>query len=153
MYSRYSGVISGAVCQPVPVPIHQQYMSGVGATELARGFDDRLKYSLEIGCRSCEDGKNLARRSKLLTCLSKLNIQPFDLGCHPPIDGRILVGQTWLVALGHSASPHAAYPRGSPPHQCPLMAAGIQHHDRAGNGLPLPKPWQIVTQTVKGDGP
>ena len=40
----------GAVGKPVPVPIHQEYLSGIGDAELPRRFDDRFKYSFEIRC-------------------------------------------------------------------------------------------------------
>ena len=77
----------------------------MGTAELPRGFDDRFEYCLEIRCGSSDDGKNLARRGELLAHLSQLIAQPFDLGCHPRIDGRILIGWLSLVPLGHSASP------------------------------------------------
>ena len=102
----------GAVCEPVPASIHQEYLSGIGTAELPRGFEDRFKYSLKIRCGSSDDGKNLARRSELLAHLSKLITQPFGLGCHSRIDGRVLIGRLSLVPLDHSASPLRGVPKG-----------------------------------------
>src|SRR5262249_13529409 len=123
---------SGAVRKPIPVSIHQEYVSSICAAELPRGFNDRLKHSLEVRCGSCDDGKNLARRSELLARLRQLITQPFDLGCHPRIDGWVLVGQPLFVLVGQPSLvlldhlpprvrcvPPAASPADQcPPHRC-----------------------------------
>jgi len=124
----------GAVCKPVPVSIHQVYTCGIGTTELPRGFDDRLKYTVKIRCGSSDDGKNLACRTELLAHLSQLISQPFGLGCYLRMNGRVLIGRLSLVPLDHSATPYAVYPSALPSHQCPLMAPGKQQANAAGHG-------------------
>ena len=124
----------GAVCQPVPVSIHQEHLADIGTAELPCGFDDRFKYSLKIRCGSSDDGENLARRSELLAHLSQLIGQPFGLGCYLRINSRVLIGRLSLIPLDHSATPYAVYPRASPSYQCPLLATGIQPASAAGHG-------------------
>ena len=81
------------------------FLAGIGAAEFPRGFDERFKYSIEIRCGSSDDSKYLACRSELLARLSQLITQPFDLGCHARIPGRVLVGWPWPRPLDHFASP------------------------------------------------
>src|SRR5262249_58722128 len=57
--------------------------------------------------------EDLARRSQLVAGSGQLITQPFDLGCRPCIEGRVLAGQPFFLPLDHSASPDVVYPKGS----------------------------------------
>ena len=46
---------------------------------------------------------------ELLAHLGQLISQPFDLGWHLRINGRVLIGRLPLVPLDHSATPYAVY--------------------------------------------
>ena len=110
MNSRYSAVIPEPYANRYRSPSTRYTCSGIGTAELPRGFDDRLKYSLKIRCRSSDDGKNLACRTELLAHLSQLISQPFGLGCYLRMNGRVLIGRLSLVPLDHSATPLRGVP-------------------------------------------